>query len=301
MALKILLTGGTGFVGTAVRSALLRQGHLVRILVRSKSRDKWSSLGSSPAIELVNGDVTDLLSMKRAAEAVDIVVHLVGIIREGSRTHETFEYVHVTGTETVIEAAQDRGVSRIIYVSALGARPDACTRYHTTKYTAEQRIIQSGLGWTILRPSILWHYESPFVMMLKRRIHPVIPFIIPGPGKAHFQPVFVDNFAAGLALLLMQRISAGQIFEIGGPESLTLPEMIDRIAADRGLKKVMKIPVPRFFMAPIIASLQYMPFFPLTYEQFKLINEDNITSDRRFWEMIRITPIPFLNSRGGTI
>ena len=301
MALRVLLTGGTGFVGSAVRSALLRQGHQVRLLVRSRSRDKWSSLLGTAGIEFVNGDVTDLISMKHAAEAVDCIVHLVGIIREGAQTQETFEYVHVTGTETVIEAAQDRGVSRIVYISALGARPDASTRYHLTKYAAEQKIIQSGLGWTILRPSILWDTDSPFIRMVKRRIHRALPFIIPGSSKTHFQPVFVENFAEGLVFLLTQRIAAGQIFEIGGPEALTFSEIIDRIAASKGVNKVMKIPVPRLFMAPIVASLQYTPFFPLTYEQFKLLNEDNVTKDRRFWEMSGIVPVPFMKSAGGTL
>lgn len=127
--MKVLLTGGTGFVGRAVREELLKQGHQVRLLVRPQSRHKWEHLEVKAEVEVLQGDVTDLETMKRASSAVEGVIHLVGIIKEGKGRHESFEWIHVKGTETVVETAQDNGVGRIIFISALGTRPEAPTHF----------------------------------------------------------------------------------------------------------------------------------------------------------------------------
>lgn len=293
--MKVLLTGGTGFVGSVLREVLLRQGHQLRLLVRSRSHHKWEHLAGNPQIELVYGDVTDLVSMKEAAQEVEAIIHLVGIIREGHSTHESFEYIHVRGTETVVEAAQDKGVMRIIFVSALGVKPDARTQYLRTKYSAEQIIKNSGLSFTILRPSIIWGDNDYFSTLLKKFIQPFLPMIIPCSGRTRFQPVNVYDLAKGIVKLLSLRAAMNQIFEIGGPEQLTLAKIIDRLAAYKGVRSPLKIPIPYFLMFPIVSVLQVLPFFPLTLEQLKMLKEDNVTDDTRFWQITGITPRAFLN------
>ncbi len=297
--MKVLLTGGTGFVGTAVRKELRRRRHQVRLLVRTTSREKWAPLLDDPGIEIVQGDIGDPLAAKKATEAVEAVIHLVGIIRESVGSHGSFEWVHVRGTETLIEAAQDNGVTRVMYVSALGASRAADTRYFRTKYAAEQAVKNSGLNYTILRPSIIWGKNDNFTTLLRRYIHGTIPFFIPGAGKTEFQPVRVRDFAQGLVTTLTLKDAFNTTFEIGGPEQLTFSRMLDRIAADKGLKRYFAIPVPYPLVMPITALFQYMPFFPLTVQQLKMLNRDNVTDDTRFWEMTGIHPREFLRKPGG--
>ncbi len=296
--MKVLLTGGTGFVGTAVREQLLSQGHSVRLLVRAQSYNKWEKLKDHPDIELIQGDISDLESMKRATSAVEAIIHLVGIIREGRHAHESFEWVHITGTQTLIEAAQDNAVMRIIFISALGTRENARTRYHRTKYEAEQIVARSGLTFTILRPSIMWGPNDEFVNRLRKFVHPPLPVLVPGSGKAKFQPVYVGDLAQGLVKCLRISSPNNQIFEVGGSESLTLNQIIDRIAHEKGATRCLKIPIPLIFLYPLTAMFQYSLFYPLTLEQLKLLNEDNVTTDTRFWQVTGIKPRSFLDYSG---
>ncbi|MCD6386414.1 complex I NDUFA9 subunit family protein [Candidatus Sumerlaeota bacterium] len=297
--MKILLTGGTGFVGTVLREELLNRGHQVRLLVRARSRHKWEHLLGNPQIELIQGDVTELDTMKKASQEVEAIIHLVGIIREGHSTHESFEYIHIRGTETVVEAAQDKGVMRIVFISALGANANARTRYLRSKYQAEQTIKNSGLAFTILRPSIIWGDNDQFSMLLRRFILPFLPMLIPGSGGTRFQPVNVYDLTQGIVKLLPLRAAMNQIFEIGGPEQITFAEIIDRVAEDKGVHTPLKIPVPYFIMAPITALLQGMPLFPLTLEQLKMLKENNVTDDTRFWQITGITPRAYLSDSAG--
>ncbi len=299
--MRILLTGGTGFVGTAVREELLRLGHHVRLLVRTRSHEKWKHLEEDQRLELVQGDVTDLVSMKRACHLVDAVVHLVGIVREGYGTHESYEFIHIRGTETVLEAAADNNVMWILYMSALGTRPDAQNRFHKTKYAAERAVVESGLGYLILRPSIIWGDNDHFTTILRKKIVPHAPALVPGTGKKRYQPVYIKDLARGLAKSLDIPALKNKILEVGGPERLTFGQLVDAIAEDKGVERYLKIPVPPFLSLPATAVLQYVPFFPLTLEMLKMLNEDNVTEDTTFWDSVGIKPRRFMEKSVGNV
>jgi len=147
---RVLLTGATGFVGRAVIQALRAEGYVVRCLVRRGSEPKLRGVG---AIERVEGDVLAPLTLEEGMAGCDAVVHLVGIIREHLATNATFDRVHVQGTLNVIAAAATSGVRRYVHMSALGAREDARSRYHQTKWLAEEVVRACPLPWTIFRPS----------------------------------------------------------------------------------------------------------------------------------------------------
>jgi uncharacterized protein YbjT (DUF2867 family) len=140
----ILVTGGTGFVRSYIVKRLSLEKIKTRCLVRKRSNVKrLEELG----IELAYGDLTDKGSLKKALVGVETVIHLIGIIVE--RKGATFEIIHTHGTRALVDACKDAGVKRFIYVSALGARENARSRYHITKWEAEQSIIKSGIEYQI--------------------------------------------------------------------------------------------------------------------------------------------------------
>ncbi|HEX5815530.1 MAG TPA: NAD-dependent epimerase/dehydratase family protein [Methylomirabilota bacterium] len=185
-ARRVFITGGTGFVGRAVIQALRAEGYAVRCLVRRGSEPDLRGFG---AIERVEGDVMARQTLDDGLAGCDAVVHLVGIIRERPAIGSTFERVHVQGTQNVLGAAAAAGVRRYLHMSALGARAGARSRYHRTKWAAEEAVRSSPLPWTIFRPSIVYGPGDEFVTMLRGMIEglPVVPVI--GSGRQRLQPV----------------------------------------------------------------------------------------------------------------
>jgi NADH dehydrogenase len=268
---KIFVTGGTGFVGREVVRQLYGAGHKVRCLVRDGERAK-QLLPS--AVELHSGDLTDPESVKTGLKECQAVIHLVGIIVEKGQA--TFERIHVQGTTDLLNAAAEAGIRRFIQMSALGSRPDAKSRYHRTKYQAEQAVNQSGLDWTIFRPSVIFGPGDQFVNLLARIIRsaPVVPVI--GPGESRVQPISVRNVAACFALAVGNSLSYRKVYELGGPQRLTYNQIYKIIAGVlEKRKKAVHIPIPLVKPGVLISEL-LLPNPPITREQLIMLQEDNI-------------------------
>jgi len=196
---RVFVTGGTGFVGRAVVHAVRADTHIVRCLVR---RGSERDLDGFESIERVEGDVLAPETLEAVMAGCDTVIHLVGIIREHPARGITFERLHVTATRNVLEAAARTGVRRIVHMSALGARAGARSRYHQTKWRAEEAVRASGLQWTIFRPSIIYGRGDGFVTPLAKVVRraPVVPVI--GTGDTRLQPVPVEHVAEAFAQAL---------------------------------------------------------------------------------------------------
>src|SRR5688572_28705068 len=137
--MKVLLTGGTGFVGGEIARQLHLAGHDVRALVRNPGTRAARELTSRSGADLVAGDILQP-SLAAAMSGIGAVIHLVGIISEVGRN--TFENIHARGTECVVSAARQAGVKRFVHMSALGTRPQAVSRYHQSKWAAEEIVRQ---------------------------------------------------------------------------------------------------------------------------------------------------------------
>ncbi|MEX2148002.1 MAG: complex I NDUFA9 subunit family protein [Candidatus Rokuibacteriota bacterium] len=286
---RVFVTGATGFVGRAVVQALRAEGCVVRCLVRRGSERDLHGFG---AIERVEGDVTVPRTLQEGVMGCHAVVHLVGIIREHPGAGVTFERVHTQGTVNVLEAATAAGVGRFLHMSALGTRPGARSRYHVTKWAAEEAVRASPLSWTIFRPSIIYGRGDEFVTMLARMIQrvPVVPVI--GSGRQQLQPVPVEQVAQAFARALALEATAKHTYDVAGPEAVTMVDLLDRIGAALARRHVRKLHVPLALMRPATRLLHRLPGFPLTPDQLLMLEENSTCDPGPFFSTFGLTPVP---------
>lgn len=285
----ILITGGTGFVGSHLIKQLIDEGQKVRCVVRegSKKIERIKGLGA----EIVHGDVTDADSLTDACKDIDTIVHLVGIIQEEKGM--TFQSIHVDGTRNLVNAAKKNNVRLFYYQSANGADKEGAVEYYRTKAEAEEIVKNSGLDYIIFRPSLIYGSGDEFVLRLKKIIHdaPIIPII--GSGESRLQPVFIDDLIA----CLIKAITASQLknrtFCIAGPEQIRFKDVVNRIADAMQVNKP-KIHFPVFFMKPAAMIMEaFLSKSPVTRDQIIMIQGDNICDIKEMKEVFDIEPISF--------
>ncbi len=284
----ILITGGTGFVGGHLIRRLKQGGIAVRAIVRNPNK---AQALKDLSVEVVSGDISDKASLDKAAAGVERVVHLVGIIQEAPGA--TFRGIHVEGTKNLLEAAKKAGVHHFFYQSALGSRPGAKSEYHKTKWEAEELVRQSGLPFTILRPSLIYGPGDLFTIRLSEmfKLSPVLPVI--GSGKSKIQPIYIDDVVSCIQKIVTSDAFLNEIYEIGGPEQLTYDELTAQIAGAMGIRRPM-LHVPLFFMKPVARVLEtILPSPPVTTQQLIMLQEDNVCSMKDIREVFGIEPVKF--------
>jgi NADH dehydrogenase len=294
--MKVFLTGGTGFVGSELLRQLLAAGHAVRALVREGSQGK---LTAAENVELYLGDVTDAASLVGALEGCDAVIHLVGIIREFPGRGVTFKEIHVDGTENMLEACKEQGVSRYLHMSSNGTRERSNTAYHRTKWQAEELVRDSALDWTIFRPSIIFGPGSEFVGMLAELIRriPVVPVI--GDGQYRMQPVALEQVAASFVKALEMPETISTAYHLGGGESYSYDEILEITARAIGKAKVVKLHQPLFMIKPMIRMMQGCEHFPISSDQLKMLVEGNVCDAGDWAQAFGLEPISYAEGVGG--
>jgi len=270
--MDVLVTGGTGFVGEALCRELDDRGHDVTALSRS------SDGADLPAgVETVAGDVTDYDSIEDAFEGQDAVYNLVALSplykTRGGLTHDR---VHLGGTENAVRATEEAGVDRLVQMSALGADPDGSTAYLRAKGEAEAVVRSSDLDWTIVRPSVIFGDGGEFVPFTKKLTTPYVT-ALPGGGKTRFQPIYLADMIRILADGLDEE-HAGETYEIGGPETLTLAA-VTKLAYRAEGKSVRILPVPMSLSAVGLTLAGPLPFVPFGPDQARSLRVDNTTAD----------------------
>ena len=282
---RVLVTGGAGFVGRYVVRELLSRGYRPICLVRDPARLRAAIPEAAPGqILTMRGDLSDTAALQRAAGQVQAIIHLVGIILEYRRKGQTFERVHVEGTRQMMAAAKSAGVKRFVHMSALGTRADAVSRYHQTKWEAEEIVRNSGLHWTIFRPSIIHGPDGEFMRLLRTLVSslsvPAIPYF--GDGEHKVQPVSVRDVAHCFAACLDMPETVGRIFELGGPRAYTWKELYRLakalIPGALRIKPLAGVPVP--VAKALAATLMKTPLVPRTLKfnvgQVQMSQEDSV-------------------------
>jgi NADH dehydrogenase len=272
--MRVLVVGGSGFVGKNLCRELKSRGHTVTALSRSPGDD-----GLPEGIGKAMGNVTAYDSIVNHFEGMDAVVNLVDLspLFRPKGGYEMYDRVHRGGTENVVRAAGEKGVDRLLQMSAIDADPDARTHQLRAKGNAERIVRESDLDWTIVRPSVIFGEGGEFVSFTKLLAPPwVTP--LPGGGEVRFQPIWIGDLAPMLADAVTEDEHVGQTYELGGPEKLTLAE-IARMAHEADGRSVNVLPIPMGLAGIGLSMADYVPGFPFGADQYRGIQEDNVVSD----------------------
>jgi NADH dehydrogenase len=284
---KVLVTGGTGFVGPKVVHALRAAGHDVRALVRNPRRaqtlEAWGC-------ELTVGDVTDAASLQAATAGADAIVHLVAII---TGRPEDFRRVMEEGTRNLVEAARGAEVARFVLMSALGVGEETkdLVPYYHGKWEMEQAVTGSGLAHVVFRPSFVFGKDGGVLPLFMRQVRwsPVVPVI--GSGERRLQPIWVDDVASFFASAVDADAPRG-IFELGGPDAVTWDELYERIRRTLDVRRAT-VHIPFGLVRPAAAIAERLPRAPITRDQLTMLEAgDNVCDIGPAVAAFGIEPLP---------
>jgi uncharacterized protein YbjT (DUF2867 family) len=288
--MKVLVTGATGFVGPAVANAIVDAGHEVRVLERKPGSWRESGIRCQEAVQ---GDVTDLNSLRQATEGIDVVVHLVAI-RQGRP--EQFQRVMVGGTRNLIAASKERGVGRFVLMSALGTTEQTkdLVPYYNAKWTEEQDVQRSGLEHVIFRPSFVFGRGGGILPTFRKlaKLAPVTGII--GSGEQRIQPIWIDDVGAYFAQAIERPEAANRMFELGGPDVVTWNEFWQRLRATLGIRRRPTIHLPTSLMKLPAAVTERLPGdIPLTRDLLKMLEAgDNVVSNDEALRTFELALVP---------
>lgn len=287
----ILVTGGSGFLGSHIVHRLVESGFPVRVLVRNLERARREGRLEGISIDWVTGDVTEPATLPPAMEGVEAVVHTAAIAIE--KGHVTYEEVNHHGTVNIVDSAKEAGVTRFLNVSQLGADPDLPYRFLASKGRAQVHVSQSGMDWTQFRPSVIWGPEDEFANTFAR-LALVTPILFPivGDEGSRFQPIWVGDLSAAVVQSIADSATFGEIYELGGPEILTLEEIEARTLEALETSRIMlRFPLPLLrIVVRIMEAL--LPNPPVTSSLLELLQVSNVTDDNQI-QRFNQDPRPF--------
>jgi uncharacterized protein YbjT (DUF2867 family) len=266
----ITVLGGGGFLGRYVVQRLLARGARVRVAQREpRAATFLKPLGGLGQTQFVAVDVRDPVSVARAVQGSDAVINLVGAFGD-------MRAVQADGAGHVAAAAKAAGAGALVHVSAIGADPESPSAYGRSKGDGEAAVRAAFADAAILRPSILFgredHFINRFAAMM--RMAPVVPVIAP---KAKFQPVYVGDVADAVVAAL-GRDAAGKTFELGGPQVLTMADLL-RWVADATGRSPLFVDVPDFVASTLASGFGWAPGAPITKDQWLMLQHDNVVAN----------------------
>jgi len=280
----ILVTGGSGYVGSHIVKQMVDQGWSVRVLVRDREYAQKEGRLQGLDIEMVEGDVTNPSTLSPAFEGITAVIHTVAIAIE--KKNYTYEEVNYQGTANMVEAASGAGVSRFINLSQLGAQADLPFRFMASKGKAQDYVSASGLDWTAFRPAVIWGPEDEFANTFAK-LAPLSPIIYPIVDKdAKFQSVWVEDVAASIVKSIDDPKTFQKEYELGGPEILTLEEIERRTLAAVGANRKF-VALPKSALNVLVALMEtVLPNPPVTRNLLELLQVSNVTENNAISEFV---------------
>lgn len=268
---RIVVFGGTGFVGRRLIPRLLEDGH--DLVVPSRNRTRQRELYVLPGVELINADIYAQAELERLLDGADVAINLVGILNEKGRDGAGFHKAHISLTEKIIAACRSSGTHRLLQMSALNAGRGS-SHYLYSRGVAEARVKASGLDWTLFQPSVIFGPDDGlferFASLL--RFTPVLPL-----ARAHtkFSPVYVGDVADAFAAALTQAKTRQQTYELYGPEVMTLTEIVQYTAHCLGLHRWV-LPLPDTLARIQAAVMDFVPGKPFSTDNFRSLLLDSV-------------------------
>ena len=289
----ILITGATGYIGRHLVTRLVSQGERPRCLVRNSN----SAKNNLPVdkVDLVQGLTTQPASLNAAVQGVDTIVHTAFITADHKALRSNYyNETNVNGTSNLIEAAKTAGVKRVVEISGLGTKPDKPGSYMQGRYLAEKMLIDSGLDYTIIRPSVLFGKDASFIKGLADlvRTMPVLPLI--GGGRTLFQPIYVEDVITVIIKVLENPAGTnGKIYTIGGPAYYSFTQVFNELTRVMH-KNRLKVYAPTPLIgigAAIMEAVLLKP--PLTKAAMTLFSFNNTTDLNSVERDFGFTPTSF--------
>jgi NADH dehydrogenase len=268
----VTLFGGGGFLGRYVAQALFDAGARVRIVQRDpRSAYFLTPLAAVGQLQFVAGDITDAARVRAAVQGSDAVVNLVGILKGD------FASIHVGGARNVAEAAAAAGAGALVQVSAIGADPEAPSAYARSKGAGEAAVREAFPGATIVRPSLLFGREDNFVNRFAglARLSAFLPVI---RGGMRMQPVYAADVARAVAAAALgPDAHAGRTYELGGPQVLTMRELMAWVCRTTGRDRTL-VDIPDFAAELLARTTGWLPGAPITHDQYLMLCRDSVVS-----------------------
>jgi uncharacterized protein YbjT (DUF2867 family) len=275
----VTVFGGSGFVGRHTVRALAKSGWRVRAAVRRPDlAGHLQPMGGVGQIHAVQANLRYPQSLDAAVAGASVAINLVGLLHKSGA--QTFDKVHIDGARATARAAWKAGVKTFIHVSAIGSDPKSAGQYGRTKAAGEAAVLEEYPDAIILRPSIVFGPEDDFFNRFAglAKMAPMLPLVA---SKTKFQPVFVGDLAQAIANAASGHARPGTVYEIGGPDVLTMRQLLDKTQLWAGRKKPY-LPLPfwlaktaAFFTAPLPNHLR-----PLTVDQVRMLQADNIVTTK---------------------
>ncbi len=273
----VTVFGGSGFLGRYVVQALARRGYRVRAAVRRPDlAGHLQTHGVVGQIHAVQANVRNRESIERAVAGSHAVINLVGILFQSGK--QKFDVVQGEAPGWIAAAAKEAGAQRMVQMSAIGADPESPAAYGRTKARGEARAREAFEETVVFRPSIVFGPEDDFFNRFAEmaRFLPALPLI--GGGHTLFQPVFVADVAEAVARAVDGDIERGTTYELGGPEIKSFKELLELMFEITHRKRLL-LPLPVAFAKMQASVFQLLPQPPLTVDQVKLLERDNIVSE----------------------
>jgi len=272
---KVLVTGGTGFVGPRVVHAIRAEGHDVRALVRDPGSKEAKTLAAWD-VELVRGDMADAGSVRRAVEGVDAVVHLVAIL---GKPREAYERIMIGGTRALLDAATEHGVQRLVLMSALGVNEQTKDRlnYAWAKWEQERMAEASGIPTVVFRPSFVFGPQGGTLRVFASQVRylPAVPVV----GTRKFQPIWIEDLAAVFAEALTSDAAVGRTFDLVGPDAVTWQEFIAALKRYFGKRRLV-FHMPFRLARAGAAAMEKLPLsVPISREALDMLEAVDQTAD----------------------
>jgi uncharacterized protein YbjT (DUF2867 family) len=270
MPKNVLVLGGSGFVGRHLVPKLVAAGH--RAIVPTRSRERARSLFPLPTCTIVEADIHDRAALAKLARGTDAVVNLVGILHESAR--ESFARAHVELPRNAIAACRDAGVRRLVHMSALNAAPDGPSRYQRSKGEAEALVADSGLDWTIFRPSVIFGRGDSFLSMFARLVR-LMPVVALASAEARFQPVWIGDVVHCFARAVDDARTVGQRYDLCGPNVYTLRELVAKVGEISGHPRPI-VPLGAALSSLQARVLEMLPGTLMTRDNLASMTQDNV-------------------------
>jgi NADH dehydrogenase len=266
--MKIAVTGGTGFVGRHVVRLLADENHDVVVIARGVDPNPVPAAGN---VIWVRGSVTDRKLVESTLAGCDAVAHLAGINLE--RPGESFDAVHIRGTENIVAAARANGVPKVVLLSFLRARPGTSSPYHESKWQAEEIVRNSGLDFTIFKSGVIYGRGDHMLDHLSKVLHTLPVFPLVGFTDRGVRPVAVADAAWAMAAALVGNRLSGQTVALLGPDEMPLGEAVRRVAAATGRRaRLLRAPVV-FHRAHALVLEKLMQIPPASRAQVHMLSE----------------------------